>query len=301
MGADDSTSDGQTSNEFFEALTPLTGENPNLGSFFLVVGAVTCVFIAVFQFTLPEGIRFLLTAGVLLVAILSAIVASLLETLGYFDEDVERKRESEGTVGGDKNKRPWTPTSGTRYSLPPIINFDEELRAYYEMFDGDLPGEFDEFIREYKRLKTTRSNRANIASDLRADLNPISVLFEEGSQGMEIHDEISERLFRYVRNDAADQLSVTGTRFYDGDGEEVDVASVNDELARTETNIENEGEAVSIELVVALADGEGNLVRRDTYPVGTVNAGATRTFDTDVYVPANAERASTAITTSSPG
>ncbi|MFC7115093.1 hypothetical protein ACFQH2_09220 [Natronoarchaeum sp. GCM10025703] len=34
----------------------VTGENPNAGSFLLVVGIVTCVFIAAFQLTLPSPI-----------------------------------------------------------------------------------------------------------------------------------------------------------------------------------------------------------------------------------------------------
>jgi len=298
MGTNDSppdgaTSEGATPDRVLEGVTTLTGENPNLGSFFLVVGAVTCVFIAVFQFTLPEGIAFLLTAGVLLVTILSAIVASLLETLGHFDADAADGGGDE-VATGNEGAKPWTPTSGTRYPLPPLINFDDELRAYYEMFDGDLPSEFDEFVSEYKRLKTTRDNRANVASDLRADLNPIGVLFEDGSRGAELHDEISDRLFRYVDSDAAGRLSLTEVGFYD-DGAAVDVASVDDELARIEARIENEGEAVTAEVIVEFVDGDGTAVRRDTYPIGEVSPGATEPLDTTVFVPAAAERANTSL------
>ena len=304
MAADDSTSDGEASSEAFEIVAPLTGEDPNLGSFFLVVGAVTCVFIAVFQFTLPEGVRLLLTGGVLLVTILSAIVASLLETLGYFDQESaadEGSERTDGTTTEGAEGKPWTPTADTRYPLPPIVNFDDELRTYQEMFDGDLPGEFDEFVAEYKRLKTTKGNRVNIASDLRADLNPIGVLFDEGSRGAEIHDDIGDRLLRYIKNDAVEYLSLTDVGFYDGDGNEVDVASVDDGVIRAEASVENEGEATTVEVIVEFFDSDGTSLRRDTSPVGEISPGATETFDADVYVPSAAERATTTLQVTNPG
>ena len=72
---------------FLDGIQFLTGRNPNLGSFLLVVGMVTCVFIALFQFTLPAPISNLLTVGVVLVTVTSAIFASLLDRLGYFERD----------------------------------------------------------------------------------------------------------------------------------------------------------------------------------------------------------------------
>lgn len=67
----------------------LTGEDPSAGSFLLVVGIVTCVFIAAFQFTLPEPISLLLTGLVLIVAVISFIMGAVLDTLGYFDTPLD--------------------------------------------------------------------------------------------------------------------------------------------------------------------------------------------------------------------
>ncbi len=75
---------GEGSN-FLESIVFITGEDPNAGSFLLVVGIVTCVFIAAFQLTLPEPISNLLTAGVLVVAVISFILGAILDMLDYFD------------------------------------------------------------------------------------------------------------------------------------------------------------------------------------------------------------------------
>jgi hypothetical protein len=77
----------ETESTFLDNIQFLTGKDPNLGSFLLVVGMVTCVFIALFQFTLPAPISNLLTVAVVLVTVTSAIFASLLDSLGYFERN----------------------------------------------------------------------------------------------------------------------------------------------------------------------------------------------------------------------
>ncbi len=81
------TANTETESTFLDSIQFLTGKDPNLGSFLLVVGMVTCVFIALFQFTLPAPISNLLTVGVVLVTVSSAIFASLLDNLGYFERN----------------------------------------------------------------------------------------------------------------------------------------------------------------------------------------------------------------------
>jgi divalent metal cation (Fe/Co/Zn/Cd) transporter len=76
---------------FLTGLEFLTGDDPSAGSFLLVVGMVTCVFIAVFQFTLPDPISTLLTALVIVVAVLSFIMGAILDILGHFDSPTETR------------------------------------------------------------------------------------------------------------------------------------------------------------------------------------------------------------------
>lgn len=87
MSRPESTTDTESESTFLDSIEFLTGEDPSLGSFLLVVGMVTIVFIALFQVALPTPISTLLTVGVLSVTGLSALVAFLLENLGHFEQD----------------------------------------------------------------------------------------------------------------------------------------------------------------------------------------------------------------------
>jgi hypothetical protein len=82
---DEGASTGTQSSTFLKSIEFITGEDPNAGSFLLVVGVVTCVFIAVFQLALSDPISLILTALVLVVAVISFIMGAILDILGYFD------------------------------------------------------------------------------------------------------------------------------------------------------------------------------------------------------------------------
>jgi hypothetical protein len=84
MSADTVDEEPQSST-FLTSIEFLTGEDPSAGSFLLVVGIVTCLFIAVFQFTLPSPISILLTGLVLVVAVISFLIGAVLDALDYFD------------------------------------------------------------------------------------------------------------------------------------------------------------------------------------------------------------------------
>ena len=295
MSSPEPSADGAESTEqsrFLSGIEFLTGEDPNLGSFLLVIAIVTCVFIALFQFTLPEPVSHLLTAGVIIITVVSTGFAALLDSLGYFDGMTpEAVAEQARTTGA---KRPWVPAEPVSASLPPMLNFDDELQALSDYYDGDLPDQFDPFIAEYKRLKTNPGNRSTIASDLRADLNPIGTILDQDSPVYDNYERISEGLFRYIGN-AAGHLTVEGPAFYDSTDTERDVADLNDELARAEVTIENEGEPIALDLVIEFYDAETLLSSRSC-PVGKITAGARKTVETDVFVPAAADDAVPVIT-----
>jgi hypothetical protein len=273
----------------------ILGEDPNFGSFVLTVGIVTCVFIAAFQFTLPSPVSHLLTAGVLLVTVLTAVIASALETLGYFDPDKGTARTQTDEQTDSRPAKPWVVGNRQAAPLPPLLNFDAELRSFAELYDGELPQQFDSFIEDYRRLKTNRKNRATIASDLRADLNPISVLFEDGSEGDDLYQQISDKLFRYIRNDVLDAVSVRSVTFHDADGNEASVADLAREVSRADFVVENEGEEATVEVVVEFYDGNDDRIGSQTYPIGIIKPAATREVSADVLVPADATRATTTL------
>lgn len=290
--------DEETESTFLDGIEFLTGTDPNLGSFLLVVGIVTCVFIALFQFTLPAPISHLLTAGVVFVTVLSAIFGFLLDSLGYFEREATTTAES-----GDEDRRtaakPWVPDGQAAAPLPPLLNFDAELRTYAEMYDGDLPREFGPFISDYLRLKTNTGNRSTIASDLRADLNPIGTLFEDGSEGDRIYEDISERLFRYISKKSG-HLTLDRVTFYDEDGNETEIEDIRTQLGRVELEITNEGEGGEVEGIVEFYDSDDVAISSRTCSAGLVSPGTTKVIDADIFVPSDAERASTTLRISDP-
>ncbi|SNZ03722.1 hypothetical protein SAMN06269185_0353 [Natronoarchaeum philippinense] len=294
--SDQSAQDAETGSTFLAGIEFLTGRDPNLGSFLLVVGMVTCVFVALFQFTLPAPVSHLLTAGVLAVTALSAVFGALFDRFGYFEQVVPSTTDSSDRPTGGK---PWVPVGKQLAPLPPLINFDADLRAFSNMYDGDLPKEFDPFVADYLRLKTNTGNRATIASDLRADLNPIGTLFEDGSEGATIHDDISERLFRYI-GDESDHLTLDRVAFYDEDGSATNVEAINNQLGRVELRITNEGEAAEVDAVVDLYDGDDTAVASRICEAGIVSPGVTKDLDAEIFVPADVERAVATLRSATP-
>lgn len=292
----ESTSDRTTDSTFLGGIEFLTGPGATLGSFLLVVGIVTCVFIALFQFTLPDPVSDLLTAGVVFVTVLSAGFAAVLEKLGYFGREPAASATSDDQESAVK---PWVPTLKPSAPLPPIINFDAELRAYADMYDGTLPRAFDPFIEDYLRLKTNTENRATIASDLRADLNPIGTLFEAGSEGDRLYEELSDRLFRYIST--RNHLRLGRVTLYDAAGDEASVAALDGKLGRVEIEILNDGEAADVEAVVTLYDARGSAIASRTCDAGRLNPGATTTLDAELFVPADAVDATTTLRLSAAG
>jgi hypothetical protein len=180
-----------------------------------------------------------------------------------------------------------------------VIDFDAELRAYADMYDGALPAAFGPFIEDYRRLQTNTENRATIASDLRADLNPIGVLFEAGTAGDRLYEEMSERLFKYISSGGT-HLRIDRVTYADEDGTETPISELKNRRGRVELDITNEGETAEVEAVVELLDAAGSVVASRTSAAGLLTPGATTSLETEVFVPEETERASTTIRVARP-
>ena len=271
---------------FLSGIEFITGPDPNLGSFLLTIGIVTCVFIALFQFTMPSPVSHLLTAGVIVITVVSAGFAALLDSLNYFDQSSGSTPQADSDP--IQNDKPWVPDAQVSASLPPMINFDEELSELEEHFDGDLPDQLTPFIEDYRRLKTSPKNRMSIASDLRADLNPISVVLDEDGPEYEPYQRISDGLFRYI-GDSADHLTVTDVTSRDAAGEPQEIGAVAGDVAAFDLSVHNEGEATDVEVTVEFYEGNESLTTW-TGSLKSVSPGATETISTNIYVPDSADR-----------
>jgi hypothetical protein len=278
--------DAPSGPSFLRSVEFLTGPDPNLGSFLLVVAIVTAVFVALFQFTLPAPVSHVLTVGVLVITLVSAAVGAALDRMGYFDVPATGTTDAPSPPA----RRPWVPVGGASAPLPPLVNFDAELRAYADLFGGDLPPAFDPFVRDYLRLKTNTRNRATIASDLRADLNPIGALFDPGTEGDRLYESISDRLFRYVA-DADELVDVRDVTVADADGTATDVTALRGGVGRVAFEVVNGGEAAAVDAVVTLYDADGTAVSTRTRSAGVLGPGARRRLDVDAFVPGEADRA----------
>jgi hypothetical protein len=271
---------------FLSGIEFITGPDPNLGSFLLTIGIVTCVFIALFQFTMPSPVSHLLTAGVIVITVVSAGFAALLDSLNYFDQSSDSTPQA--SPDPVRNDKPWVPKEQVSASLPPMINFDEELSELQEHFDGELPDQLTPFIEDYRRLKTNPKNRMSIASDLRADLNPISVILDEDGPEYEPYQRISDGLFRYI-GDSADHLTVTDVTSRDAAGEPQEIGAVAGDVAAFDLSVHNEGEATDVEVTVEFYEGDESLTSW-TGSLKSVSPGATGTISTNIYVPDSADR-----------
>jgi len=278
---------------FLQGIEFLTGEDPNLGSFLLVTGIVTCVFIALFQFTLPSPVSHLLTVGVIIITVVTAGVAALLDSLNYFDNPTQSGTKSEAEAR--PARKGWVPADPITSSLPPMLNFDKELAELEQHFDGTLPDEFDSFLEDYRRLKTNPGSRKSIASDLRAHLNPIGVVLEEETRAYALYERISDELFRYI-GDSTGHLTITNATLRDASGQSQRVEAMVGELITFDFTVDNEGETADVRVAVEFYAGD-ELVSTRTVSVGVLDPGASETVSANVYVPEQADRVATSVRT----
>ena len=282
------STDASDRSTFLQGIEFITGPDPNLGSFLLTVGSVTCVFIALFQFTMPSPASHLLTAGVIVITVVSAGFAALLDSLDYFDQSSESTASAASESKSKAKAKPWVPEGPVSAPLPPMINFDEELSELQDHFDGELPSQLTAFIEDYRRLKTSPTNRMTIASDLRADLNPVGAILDEGTPEYDLYQRISDGLFRYI-GDSADHLAVTEVESTTEAGQPKGIEALAGELAVFDFSVQNDGEATDVDIVARFYDGDDLLSTR-TASLKAVRPGATQTASTKIYVPESADR-----------
>ena len=264
-------------------------EEQNFAAFMLVVGSVTAVFVAVFTFLLSGVVAQLLVASVVTIGFISIIIGFALNVLGYFDAD----DTTESTESTPERRRPaWRPETPVNKPLPPLINFDSDLQRLQEHFGGELPAEMDSFVEEYKRLRTTnsRDNRRSIASSMRSALNPLPVLVKT-EEMEELIDEMGDRLFRYIKADATEHLTVTEAAFY-RDGAEMPLSELQGGEARLKATVHNAGEASTVEVEVEFRNKDGVKVKSTSLPLGRIPPDARKELNTQVYVPSIATDAS---------
>jgi hypothetical protein len=286
------TAEPRRDSGFLSNVEFLTGPDPNLGSFLLVVGMVSIVFVALFQLTIPEPVSYLLTAGVLFVTVLSALFAFLLDAFGYFDAPTEPTKP---VPSRSRTARPWVPTKPAK-PLPPLLNFDAELRAYADMYDGDLPDAFDPFLEDYRRLKTNTENRPSIASDLRADLNPIGTLFERGSEGDRLYEKISTGLFEYIGSERG-HVTIEDVTFGDQDDTPVSIEELAGQIGTVDLLVSNRGEAVAAVVEVEFRDERNAVVASRRIDLGVLSPGVRKSMAVEAFVPAETVRATTTLET----
>lgn len=250
----------------------------NFAAFALFVGSVSIAFGAVFQLVFDGIIALILNGFVLGVALVSLVIGLSLDAIGGFDTQSTEVDEPDDSVAvrsrNDGDNRP----------LPPVLNFDAELEQIEEHYNGSPREEFVQFREEYERLKSSPSNRSNIASDLRAMANPLSVLAEGEAIEPEV-EHISDGLFQYMEGSASDFLSVVEWNLYDEDGNRCAVADRQSTKARFKARAENRGGKVKTEIFLRFRNTDGVVIKETYLPVGLIREGETKELDTQVYVP----------------
>jgi hypothetical protein len=113
---------------FLDGIAFLTGEDPSAGAFLLVVGMTTCVFIAGFQLAFPAPISYILTALVLVIAVISFIIGAILDILDYFEapEDVGRQAEGRDDRSADAEPEAAQPVDAAEIDMDPVDTTQED-------------------------------------------------------------------------------------------------------------------------------------------------------------------------------
>ena len=257
----------------------------NLAAFLLTVGGVTVAFIAVFVFTIGDAVGNIFVWTAIGVGLITVFVGMTLDLLGFFDNEravLRDRTESSGPV--DAIEFAADPT------VSPLLDFEAELQTSADAFGESPPAQLTTFVEEYRRIRDKGvSSRADAAGDLRASLNPLSVIAEGEEVLEDAVGQIEQKLQLYVSSAPYELFEIEEVGLY-VDGSRTAVQDVAGQQARIKLEVHNAGDTAKAEIRLRFRSTEGVVVRREFLPMGEIAADATKQLDTQVYVPSVAAR-----------
>lgn len=263
--------------------------------FFLLIAGVSVVLAAAFGQAFSGAAFAVIGVAVGGVMVISITVWLVLQRVGYFIPDTVGEApaaDPPGTADADADggTAAVDPERGrTRNKpLPPLINFREEIETLDAHFgpEDEYPRQYETFRETYLEMKQATENRYPKASDLRAALNPVTVLAEGDDEAEAAVEEIGDRLFRYLDADSGETLQVTSVTFT-ADGETVSVGDVDDATVEVRATVKNIGEYVSAAQVrLQFLDASGRVEAEQAYLVEDLPPNAERTIERTLYVDA---------------
>ncbi|KAB7514759.1 hypothetical protein DM867_06495 [Halosegnis rubeus] len=257
----------------------------NFASFALVSGMVSAIFVAAFLTAFPGRIGRYFGGIAIAVLLITFVVGLTLDLLGFFGNESSLTRETESTPF-EETDRYQRVRSQSNEPLPRQINFNEEVTALKEYFDGDVPRAAQSFFIEYEKLRSSSSRRKTQASSVRSALNPVLALVDDEELEASL-EQMGEDLFAYIKSNPAENIIVTEVALTH-DGTEQSVMETQGQTAHLTAALHNEGEAVEAELSIRFTDPTGAKIMETTLPTGRLSTEERIELNTDLLVPAAA-------------
>ncbi|MDZ7746986.1 MAG: hypothetical protein U5K28_10935 [Halobacteriales archaeon] len=254
----------------------------NFASFALVAGMVTAIFVAAFLTAFPGRTGRYFSGVIIAVLLVTFVVGLTLDLLGFFGNESSLTRETESTPF-EETDRYQRVRSQSNEPLPRRINFNEEVTALKEYFDGDVPQAAQPFFIEYEKLKSSSSRRKTQASSVRSALNPVLALVDDEELEASL-EQVGEDLFAYIKSNPAENIVVTDMTLAH-DGVEQSVMKTQGETARLTATLHNKGEAVEAELSIRFTDPNGSKILETTLPTGRLSTEEQIDVTTELLVP----------------
>jgi hypothetical protein len=172
--------------------------------------------------------------------------------------------------------------------IPIILNFQAELDTVSEYFGDDPPPALEDFKRDYRRLRAAgRANRDNIASDLKATMNPILTQLEaadDAEEALAAAEAIDEALFVYVDREPSELLVIESADLF-VDGQKVSAREAQESTARIKARVRNQGDETNAKVRLQFLGSDGVRLTDSYLSLGPIGEGTVKELNTSVYVP----------------